>query len=95
MLKITGSSQTHPLHGIAATREMEVALARTLPPHTLMARAALAAAKLAKSIAPNATSIWVACGPREQRRRRLVDCCIAGALVDGKRGNADRDLVWQ
>ncbi len=63
MLKITGSAQAHPLHGVSATREIESQMAGGLPPHTLMARAALAAAKLAKAIAPHAQSVWVACGP--------------------------------
>jgi len=53
----------HPLHDLAATRQLEAALASGLPPHTLMQRAGLATAKLALAIAPHARTIWVACGP--------------------------------
>lgn len=86
MLKITGSSQAHSLHGIAATRELEVALAKTLPPHTLMARAALAAAKLANSIAPNATSIWVACGPGNNGGDGLLTAALLAPWMTSKGG---------
>jgi hydroxyethylthiazole kinase-like uncharacterized protein yjeF len=53
----------HPLHTVAATRTLEQALAATLPPHTLMQRAGLAAARLALALAPHAQSFWIACGP--------------------------------
>jgi ADP-dependent NAD(P)H-hydrate dehydratase / NAD(P)H-hydrate epimerase len=53
----------HPLHDLAATRQLEAALAAGLPAHTLMQRAGLATARLALAIAPHARSIWVACGP--------------------------------
>jgi hydroxyethylthiazole kinase-like uncharacterized protein yjeF len=52
-----------PLHGIGATREAEHFAASSLPPHTLMARAGLAIARLAKALQPHARCIWVACGP--------------------------------
>jgi ADP-dependent NAD(P)H-hydrate dehydratase / NAD(P)H-hydrate epimerase len=52
-----------PLHDTAATRAIEQAAAAALPPHTLMQRAGLAAARLACALAPHAQTIWVACGP--------------------------------
>ncbi len=52
-----------PLHGVAATRAIEQAAAAALPPHTLMQRAGLVAARLACAVAPHAQTIWVACGP--------------------------------
>ena len=54
---------TLPLHGIAATRRLEQQAAAALPPHTLMRRAGLAAARLALALAPHARQIWIACGP--------------------------------
>lgn len=51
------------LHDSAQTREIEQALATGLPPHTLMARAGEAAARLALAWQPHARRIWVACGP--------------------------------
>ncbi|MES2937982.1 MAG: NAD(P)H-hydrate dehydratase [Pseudomonadota bacterium] len=52
-----------PLFGAAATRRIEQAAAAQLPPHTLMQRAGLAAARLALALAPHARTIWIACGP--------------------------------
>lgn len=51
------------LHDLAATRQLEHQAQHALPPHTLMARAGLAVAKLALAIAPHAQRIWVAAGP--------------------------------
>lgn len=62
MQRVT-SGQPQPLHGAAATRTLEAALATTLPPHTLMQRAGLATARLALAIAPHARNYWIACGP--------------------------------
>ncbi len=55
--------QPHPLHDTAATRRIEQAAAARLPPHTLMQRAGLAVARLARALAPHARTIWIACGP--------------------------------
>jgi len=52
-----------PLHDVRRTRQIEQAVAATLPPHTLMQRAGLAVARLALAKAPHARTIWVACGP--------------------------------
>ncbi len=54
---------TLPLYGVAGTRQLEQQLAAALPPHTLMQRAGLAAARLTLALAPHAQQIWIACGP--------------------------------
>lgn len=53
----------HALHDSASTRRLEVAAAALLPAHTLMQRAGLAVARLARALAPHARHIWIACGP--------------------------------
>lgn len=58
-----GDSIPRPLFGAAGTRAIEQATAAALPAHTLMERAGLAVARLAKALAPHARRIWVACGP--------------------------------
>ena len=62
MLRVT-FDRPHPLHDTAATRAIEKALASQLAPHTLMQRAGLASAQLARALAPHARQIWVLCGP--------------------------------
>jgi ADP-dependent NAD(P)H-hydrate dehydratase / NAD(P)H-hydrate epimerase len=52
-----------PLFDAASTRAIEQAAAAALPPHALMQRAGLAAARLAMALAPHAQTIWLACGP--------------------------------
>lgn len=53
----------HPLHDTAATRRIEHAAAAQWPAHTLMRRAGLAVARLARALAPHARTVWIACGP--------------------------------
>lgn len=53
----------HPIHDSAATRRIESAATAALPPHTLMQRAGLAVARLARALAPHARTVWIACGP--------------------------------
>ena len=53
----------HALFDIAQTRALEQRAAASLAPHTLMARAGEATARLALAIAPHAEHIWVAAGP--------------------------------
>jgi hydroxyethylthiazole kinase-like uncharacterized protein yjeF len=62
MFRIT-SATAADLFDIAATRRIEEAAAKSLPPHTLMQRAGLAVARLAMALAPNARAVWIACGP--------------------------------
>lgn len=52
-----------PLHGSTASRLLERAALASLPPHTLMQRAAASIAALARALAPHARRIWIACGP--------------------------------
>lgn len=62
MFKIS-PERTWPLHGIAASREIEHVAQAGLPAHTLMQRAGLAVARLARAIAPHGRHAWIACGP--------------------------------
>ncbi|NIM43619.1 MAG: NAD(P)H-hydrate dehydratase [Hydrogenophaga sp.] len=55
--------QLESLHDTATTRALEQALSAALPPHTLMARAGEAVARLALAWRPHARRLWVACGP--------------------------------
>lgn len=52
-----------PLHGSAATRQLESRALAAAGPHRLMQRAGLSVAKLALALAPHARRIWIACGP--------------------------------
>jgi ADP-dependent NAD(P)H-hydrate dehydratase / NAD(P)H-hydrate epimerase len=60
--RVLPSERAWPLHDAAATRAIEEAAQRALAPHTLMARAGLAVARLALAVAPHARSVWVAAG---------------------------------
>ena len=62
MQRITAETDA-PLFDIAATRRIEQAASAALPPHTLMQRAGRAVARLAMALAPDARTIWIACGP--------------------------------
>ena len=62
MHRIT-TDRAHPLFDTAATRRTEQTAAASLPPHTLMQRAGMAAARLALALAPHARTVWIACGP--------------------------------
>lgn len=50
------------LFDATTTRCLEQAALQTHPPHTLMQRAGLATARLARALAPHARTVWVACG---------------------------------
>jgi ADP-dependent NAD(P)H-hydrate dehydratase / NAD(P)H-hydrate epimerase len=62
-MRLIGSNQTEPLHGVQSTREIERAAAESLPAHALMARAGKAVAQLTQALAPHAQNLWIACGP--------------------------------
>ncbi|GAA6141250.1 NAD(P)H-hydrate dehydratase [Hydrogenophaga sp. 5NK40-0174] len=63
LLDVFAGGTPLPLHDVAASRAWEAASAKVLPPHTLMARAGLAIARVALAVCPHARHIWVACGP--------------------------------
>jgi hydroxyethylthiazole kinase-like uncharacterized protein yjeF len=52
-----------PLFDDATTRRIEQRAAAELPEHALMARAGVALLRLARAIAPNARTAWIAAGP--------------------------------
>lgn len=62
MRRIPGPHHEH-LFGVDASRAIEQTALGALPPHSLMTRAGIAVAHLARAIAPHAQRIWVACGP--------------------------------
>ncbi len=51
------------LFDTAATQRLEQHAAALLPVHTLMQRAGVAIARLARALAPHARTVWIACGP--------------------------------
>lgn len=57
------SEKSWLLHGVQASRKLEALTAGGLPPHSLMRRAGMSVAHLARAIAPHARHIWIACGP--------------------------------
>jgi hydroxyethylthiazole kinase-like uncharacterized protein yjeF len=75
--KILPASTALALHGPASSRALETAAQAGLPAHSLMERAGLAVAKLARAIAPLARQVWVLCGPGNNGGDGLV----AGRLL--------------
>ena len=63
MQPILPSTTEWPLFDAAHTQRIELRERAGLPPHTLMARAGDAVARLALAIAPHAQRVWVAAGP--------------------------------
>lgn len=61
--RVLTTDRAWPLHDTVASRSIEAIAAAALPPHTLMARAGMALARLALAVAPGARRIWVAAGP--------------------------------
>jgi hydroxyethylthiazole kinase-like uncharacterized protein yjeF len=62
-MRLIRTDQLEALHNTNAHRRLEADSAHKLPPHTLMARAGSAVARLARALQPHAQCIWVACGP--------------------------------
>ncbi|MEO8058789.1 MAG: NAD(P)H-hydrate dehydratase [Burkholderiales bacterium] len=60
---VSASNTEWPLFDAAHTRRIESLEQAGLPPHTLMARAGAAVARLTLAIAPHAQRVWVAAGP--------------------------------
>ncbi len=63
MKRVLPVQRDWPLHGTQASRDLEQTAARTLAPHTLMRRAGVAIAALARALHPHAQRAWIACGP--------------------------------
>jgi len=80
------SQQTWPLHGVQASRELEALTAA--PPHTLMQKAGLSVARLARALAPHARHVWVACGPGNNGGDGFE------AALHLKRQGLDLTLTW-
>ncbi len=92
------SQRGWPLHGSAASRQIEHAALAGVAPHALMARAGQAVARLAVAVAPDARRAWVACGPGNNGGDGLVAAThlhrlgwqVAVSLLgDGRRRPAD------
>ncbi|MBP6901865.1 MAG: NAD(P)H-hydrate dehydratase [Burkholderiaceae bacterium] len=98
------SRRPWPLHGLAATRQLEAQGLAATPPQALMQRAGLATARLALALAPHAQRIWVAAGPGNnggdaleaalhlQRWGRQVQVSL---LATPERLPADARVAWQ
>jgi len=80
------------LHTIAQTQALEKHLAALLPPHTLMAKAGEAVAKLAKALVPHAKCIWIACGPGNNGGDGLV--AAARLAPWAKKNGVDLRVSW-
>ncbi len=79
-LRVTSALADLPLHDSAASRRLETAAASGLDAGELMARAGRAVARLALAVAPQARSIWVACGPGNNGGDGLVAATHLHAL---------------
>ena len=82
--RVFPSKAESPLFDAAHTQRIEVRARAGLPPHTLMARAGVAVARLALAVAPHAQRVWVAAGPGNNGGDGLE---AAGVLC-----NAGRDV---
>ena len=98
------SGRPTALFGTAATQRIEQTCAGALPPHTLMQRAGLAVARLARALAPHARTVWIACGPGNNggdgleaalhlQRQGLQ--AVVSWLGLPERAPADARLSWQ
>ncbi|MCV2349062.1 NAD(P)H-hydrate dehydratase [Paucibacter sp. Y2R2-4] len=63
MHKLLPAEHNWPLHSAASSRAIEREALATLPPHTLMERAGLSAARLCLALSSSRLSIWLLCGP--------------------------------
>ena len=84
MHNVLHRTQALPLVRRADLRALEAALNAQLPPHTLVARAGEAAARLAMAAAPHARRIWVACGPGHNGADGLMAACHLHAWAQAK-----------
>lgn len=63
MERILDDPRNRPLHNASSSRLIEQQALAGVEPHTLMRRAGIAVASLARALRPHARSAWVACGP--------------------------------
>ncbi|HET7792269.1 MAG TPA: NAD(P)H-hydrate dehydratase [Rhizobacter sp.] len=63
MQRIASSGRDWPLHDAASSRLIEQQASAGVDAHTLMRRAGVAVAALARALAPHAQTVWIACGP--------------------------------
>ena len=98
------SRRAWPLHGIAASRQVEQAALAGAAPHPLMHRAGQGLARLALALAPHAEGVWVAAGPGNNGGDGLVAArLLHGAgkrvqvslLADPLRLPSDAAIAWQ
>jgi hydroxyethylthiazole kinase-like uncharacterized protein yjeF len=61
--RVPGAAHAQSLHDTRSSRVVEAAAQATLPPGTLMRRAAHAVTKVALALAPHAKRVWVLTGP--------------------------------
>jgi ADP-dependent NAD(P)H-hydrate dehydratase / NAD(P)H-hydrate epimerase len=90
MERVLPARRDWPLHDVEASRQAEALAAQALPPHTLMRRAGLAVAELARALQPHTKRVWICCGPGNNGGDGLeaalhlkatgweVDVCLAG-----------------
>lgn len=79
MERVLPAARDWPLHGTAASRQVEQQAHAGLPPHALMERAGMALAALARAIHPHARSVWIACGPGNNGGDGLEAACHLAA----------------
>lgn len=102
--RVLAAPHPWPLHDVAGTRRLEAAALCATPPHALMARAGLAAARLALAVAPHARRVGVLVGPGNNGGDALIAALhlqrkgvavTALALADPDRLPADAANAWQ
>lgn len=99
--RIDDGARALPLFDTEANRVAEVAAAAVLPAHTLMARAGLATARLARALAPHARRAWIAAGPGNNggdglvaaRHLRAAGLDVLVTLA-GDASRAPADAAW-
>ena len=101
--RLLESSEDLLLFDDAATRRIEQRAATALPAHALMARAGVALLRLARAIAPNARTAWIAAGPGNNGGDGLVlatwlqraGMAVGVTLVGHRAGHAlPADAAW-
>ena len=98
------SRRVWPLHGVAASRQVEQIALASAAPHALMQRAGLGLTRLALALAPHAERIWIAAGPGNNGGDGLVAARLlhqagkrvqVSLLADPLRLPRDAAIAWQ